>query len=100
MTDLEAAITFLEKRDGVTFTRPIPNLSTNWSEELVRFLNSPMVVGILFALLPPLGGLLYFAAVVFVWVEAIRYIWMSDDTFDAKVRTYQAARPGAFAFFW
>jgi membrane-bound serine protease (ClpP class) len=47
VTDLEGAITFLEKRDGVVFTRPIPNLATTWSEELVRFMNSPVVVSIL-----------------------------------------------------
>ena len=71
-----------------------------WGWGLVQLLGVPVVIGILFALLPTLGGLLYVAAIVFVWVEAIRYIWMSDDKFDAKVRAYQAARPGAFAFFW
>ena len=71
-----------------------------WGWGLVQLLGVPVVVGILFALLPTLGGLLYFAAIVLVWVEAIRYIWMSDAQFDAKVSAYQAARPGAFAFFW
>ena len=52
------------------------------------------------ALLPPLGGLLYVAAIGFVIVESVRYIWMSDAEFDAKVRAYQAAQPGPFAFFW
>lgn len=47
VADLDEAIAFLEKRDQVVFTRPIPTLETNWSEELVRFLNSPMVVSIL-----------------------------------------------------
>lgn len=47
VTDLEEAIAFLEQRDQVTFTRPIVTLSTTWSEELVRFLNSPLVVSIL-----------------------------------------------------
>ncbi|HOK65511.1 MAG TPA: NfeD family protein [Anaerohalosphaeraceae bacterium] len=45
--DLEGAIAFLEKRDGVVFERPIPTLETTWSEEMVRFLNSPLVVSIL-----------------------------------------------------
>ncbi|WP_311223546.1 MULTISPECIES: TM2 domain-containing protein [unclassified Acidovorax] len=71
-----------------------------WGWGLVQLLGAPIVIGILFALLPPLGGLLYFAAIVFVWTEAIRYIWMTDAEFDAKVRAYQAARPGPFAFFW
>lgn len=71
-----------------------------WGWGLVQLLGAPVVIGILFALLPTLGGLLYFAAIVFVWVEAIRYIWMSDAEFDARVQAYQAARPGPFAFFW
>ncbi len=45
--DLEEAIAFLEQRDGVVFERPIPMLETTWSEEMVRFLNSPLVVSIL-----------------------------------------------------
>lgn len=71
-----------------------------WGWGLVQLLGVPLVLGILFAVLPPLGGLMYFAAVVFVVVESIRYIWMSDAEFDAKVRAYQAARPGPFSFFW
>jgi len=45
--DLGEAVTFIEQRDAITFARPIMTLETNWSEELVRFLNSPIVVGIL-----------------------------------------------------
>lgn len=45
--DLEGAIAFLEKRDQVVFERPIPTLETTWSEEMVRFLNSPLVVSVL-----------------------------------------------------
>ncbi len=71
-----------------------------WGWGLVQLLGVPMVIGILFALVPPLGGLLYFAAFAFIVVESIRYIWMSDVEFDAKVLAYQAARPGPFAFFW
>ena len=71
-----------------------------WGWGLVQLLGVPMVIGILFALVPPIGGLLYFAAFAFVVVESVRYIWMSDAEFDAKVRVYQAAQPGPFAFFW
>ena len=71
-----------------------------WGWGLVQLLGVPLVLGILFAVLPPLGGLMYFAAFAFVMVESIRYIWMSDAEFDAKVRAYQAARPGPFSFFW
>lgn len=71
-----------------------------WGWGLVQLLAVPLVIGIFAALLPALGGLLYIAAIVFIWVEAIRYIWMSDAEFDAKVQTYQAAQPGPFSFFW
>lgn len=47
VADLDEAIAFLEKRDGIVFERPILRLETTWSEELVRFLNSPLVVSIL-----------------------------------------------------
>lgn len=47
VADLEEAIAFLEKRDQIVFERPIPTLETTWSEEMVRFLNSPLVVSIL-----------------------------------------------------
>jgi len=72
----------------------------SWGWGLVQLLGVPMVIGIFMALLPPLGGLLYVAAIGFVLVESVRYIWMSDAEFDAKVRAYQAAQPGPFAFFW
>lgn len=71
-----------------------------WGWGLVQLLAVPLFIGVLVALLPALGGLLYFAAIVFIWVEAIRYIWMSDDEFETRVQAYQAARPGPFAFFW
>lgn len=38
---------FLAKRDGVNFSGHVLRLNTMWSEELVRWLNSPMVVSIL-----------------------------------------------------
>ncbi|UJB66898.1 TM2 domain-containing protein [Acidovorax sp. YS12] len=71
-----------------------------WGWGLLQLLGVPVVIGVLFALLPPLGGLLYFAFAVFIMVELVRYVWMSDTEFDAKVRAYQAARPGPFSFFW
>lgn len=45
--NLDEALAFLEQRDGVVFARPVGRLETNWSEEMVRFLNSPTVVSIL-----------------------------------------------------
>ena len=71
-----------------------------WGWGLVQLLAVPLVIGILMALLPPLGGLMYVAAIGFVLVESVRYIWMSDAEFDAKVRAYQATQPVPFAFFW
>lgn len=71
-----------------------------WGWGLVQLLGVPLVIGTMFAVLPPLGGLLYFATVVFIVVESIRYIWMSDAEFDTKVRAYQAEQPGPFSFFW
>ncbi len=45
--DLEGALAFLEMRDGVQFSEPVMRLETNWSEEMVRWLNSPAVMGVL-----------------------------------------------------
>lgn len=45
--DLDGAMAFLAERDGVTFSDTILNFDTLWSEELVRWLNSPAVVSIL-----------------------------------------------------
>ena len=45
--DVQGAVEFLEERDGVTISKDLIRLETNWSEELVGFLTSPMVVGIL-----------------------------------------------------
>jgi len=45
--DLEGALEFLEKRDGVTFTGEPMVLETNWSEEMVRWINSPAVMAVL-----------------------------------------------------
>ncbi len=47
--NLKEALAFLEKRDGVEFAEPIV-LETNWSEEMVRWINSPAVMSILVTL--------------------------------------------------
>lgn len=71
-----------------------------WGWGLVQSLGLLLLSAILGALLPPLAGLLYLAVMVFTWVEVIRYIWMSDATFDAKLKAYQTGQPGPFGFFW
>jgi len=46
---VEEALVFLEQRDGVRFPRPAGVWETNWSEQLVRWIASPAVSGILLA---------------------------------------------------
>lgn len=48
----------------------------------------------------PAFSFLLLAMVVLILVEWIRYILMSDDTFQDKLKAYQAAGPGPFGFFW
>lgn len=43
----DEVISFLSERDSITFDGQVLILETNWSEELVRWLNSPVVAGIL-----------------------------------------------------
>jgi len=45
--DINGALSFLEERDEVEFSGPPAVLKTNWSEEMVRWLNSPAVMGVL-----------------------------------------------------
>jgi membrane-bound serine protease (ClpP class) len=45
--DRAGAFDFLAKRDGVTFAGEPMVLKTNWSEEMVRWLNSPAVMAVL-----------------------------------------------------
>ncbi len=45
--DRAGALEFLEKRDGVNFAGELIVLKTNWSEEMVRWLNSPAVMAVL-----------------------------------------------------
>jgi TM2 domain-containing membrane protein YozV len=71
-----------------------------WGWGLAQLLGTSLAVGLGMALLPPLGRLLYAAAIGFALLESVRYIWMSDAEFNAKVRVYQATQPGPFAFFW
>lgn len=45
--DLQGALDFLAERDSVIFSKNIIRLSPNWSEQMVRYINSPAVMGIL-----------------------------------------------------
>ncbi len=45
--DINGALEFLAKRDGVVFSGPPVVLKTSWSEDMVRWLNSPVVMGLL-----------------------------------------------------
>jgi len=45
--DLQGVLDFLAERDGVTFIGEPAVLRTNWSEEMVRWLNSPAVMAVL-----------------------------------------------------
>lgn len=44
---IDAALDFLAERDGVTFARPPIKYETNWSEQMVRWINNPAVMGVL-----------------------------------------------------
>ncbi|MFA5553704.1 MAG: NfeD family protein [Phycisphaerae bacterium] len=46
--DIDEAIAYLSQRDGVKISKDPVVLTTNWSEEMVRLINSPAVVGVLF----------------------------------------------------
>jgi membrane-bound serine protease (ClpP class) len=48
--DLDGALAFLEKRDHVAFAGEPMVLQPSWSEYMVSWLNSPIVMGILFML--------------------------------------------------
>jgi len=48
VADRAAALDFLAERDGVAISRPEVVLPINWSEKMVRILNHPAVVSILF----------------------------------------------------
>lgn len=45
--NIDEALAFFEQRDGVTFTGPTRIYETSWSEQMVRFINSPAVMSIL-----------------------------------------------------
>jgi membrane-bound serine protease (ClpP class) len=45
--DLTGVLEFLAERDGVTFESRTTVLETSWSEEMVRWLNSPAVMAVL-----------------------------------------------------
>ena len=54
VTGMDGVLEFLESRDGVQFSGEPKVLKTNWSEKMVRWVNSPAVMGIL-VLLAMLG---------------------------------------------
>ena len=72
----------------------------SWGWGLVQLLGVPLVVGLFMALLPPLGGLLYVAAIAFSPVERRGGNGCSARGSAAQERDYQATQPGPFAFFW
>ena len=45
--DVNGVLEFLAQRDNVDFTLPSLRLETNWSEEMVRMVNHPAVIGVL-----------------------------------------------------
>ncbi len=45
--DRAGLLSFIETRDSVTFERPAPVLKPNWSEQMVRTVNHPTVMGVL-----------------------------------------------------
>ena len=47
VSDLDEALAFLEKRDGVKFSGKPVEYELLWSEQMVRWINSPAVMGIL-----------------------------------------------------
>lgn len=48
VNSLQEALDFLESRDRVEFASPPMRLEPNWSEQMVRWINSPAVAGVLF----------------------------------------------------
>lgn len=55
VTDLDEALAFIEERDGIEFSREPIRLKMLWSEQMVRWINSPAVMGVL-VLLAMLGA--------------------------------------------
>jgi membrane-bound serine protease (ClpP class) len=47
VNDLEEALEYLEQQDGVRISKNVSRMETYWSEEMVRFLNSPAVSSLL-----------------------------------------------------
>jgi len=82
--NLAEALEFLAKRDGVTFVGEPMMLKTTWSEEMVRWINSPAVMGILI-MIALLGAYVEFqkpglmlpglvAVVCFIIIVSSRYL--------------------------
>jgi len=47
VNDLQGLLSFIEERDGVKFAQMPVTLETNWSEQMVRWLNHPAVLSVL-----------------------------------------------------
>jgi membrane-bound serine protease (ClpP class) len=45
--NVDEVLSFLAKRDNIVFEKPIPTLEPIWSEQMVRWLNSPAVTSVL-----------------------------------------------------
>jgi membrane-bound serine protease (ClpP class) len=45
--DFDGVLSFLSERDGITFAKKRIVLRTNWSEEMVRWITSPIVMAVL-----------------------------------------------------
>jgi membrane-bound serine protease (ClpP class) len=84
--DRQGVLDFLADRDGVTFASSPPRiLETNWSEEMVRKINHPAVIGVLtmIALLglyiefnsPGLGLPGLVSALAFITIIGSKYLW-------------------------
>ena len=52
------------------------------------------------ALPHPLIALIFAAMTIFTGVEIIRYIWISDATFESKIQSYPGGQLRPFGFFW
>ncbi len=82
--DIGGVLDFLAERDGVNFAAGATRFETNWSEEMVRWLNSPSVMSVLVMLAmlgvyiefstPGLGFPGLIAAVCFAVLVGSRYL--------------------------
>ena len=95
VADVQGALDFLAERDGVTFAGEPVVLRTNWSEEMVRWVNSPGVMAVLVtvALLgvyiefstPGIGLPGLVAAICFVTIIGSKYLVGLANWFEVLV---------------